>query len=724
MKKVFAIIMLLISFYSFSFSQDQHLVDSLHFLLKKAKQDTARANILYQISVLYWDSDPDKAIGYANKTLALSEKTGYKKGMGNAYNSMGVVNHNKGDYPGAMKFFSKALRICEEIGDKNGTARTNLNYGQIFLDQGNYKEAIRIFTKSINIFSEIGNNHGLATLYLLLGDVYFNQGNYPEALKNYSLSIAISLEINDNNPLTQAYRGLGNTYQEMGNIPEALKYYFNSLKMAEKIGDKYTQSTLYNDFGDLYMSQSEYPEALISLNKALEIKKEIGDNAGVAISLHGIAGVYCEQHNYPEALKNYYAALNIFNELGYNKGIAACYDNIGLINEYRHNYPEALKNYFSGLKINEEIGQRTSISHSNLNIGSVYLLQHKFTNASEYLNKALSIALETGNLDDKKLSYKFLAKLDSAQGNFRQALTHYKLYIAANDSLKNEENTKKIVQHQMQYEFEKKETLAKAEQEKKDASTQKEIQVTKILYASTGGIIIIILLIILLLVQGKRFRSERKTLVLEQRLLRSQMNPHFIFNSLASIQNFVVNHKANEASIYLSRFSQLVRNILDNSTQEHVPLQKEIETIRHYLELQQVRYAGQFTYNLTVDEKIDEESMMIPPMLAQPFIENSIEHGIRYKETPGHIDISFRLEDNMIRFGVEDDGVGREKAREIELQQNRGHPSLSTSITHHRLIKLNKKLKTKIRMEITDLKNTHGEACGTRVTFGIPVVEK
>jgi LytS/YehU family sensor histidine kinase len=202
------------------------------------------------------------------------------------------------------------------------------------------------------------------------------------------------------------------------------------------------------------------------------------------------------------------------------------------------------------------------------------------------------------------------------------------------------------------------------------------------------------------------------------------MNPHFIFNSLASIQNFVVNHKANEASIYLSRFSQLIRNILDNSTEEYVPLQKEIETIQHYLELQQVRYAGQFTYKLSVDAKIDDETMMIPPMLAQPFIENSIEHGVRHKETTGHIDIRFRLEDNLIRFEVEDDGIGREKSREIEMKQGRIHRSLSTSITHDRLVKLNRKLKTKIRMEITDLKNDLGEACGTKVSFGIPLMER
>ena len=135
-------IMLLISFHFYSFSNDQHIVDSLQLLLKRAKQDTVRANILYQISVAYWGVDPDKAIDYANQTLTLSEKAEYKKRIGDAYNSLGVVNTDKGDYTLATEFLLKAIKICEEIDDKPGIAKTSLNYGAILKDQGKYTEAI------------------------------------------------------------------------------------------------------------------------------------------------------------------------------------------------------------------------------------------------------------------------------------------------------------------------------------------------------------------------------------------------------------------------------------------------------------------------------------------------------------------------------------------------------------------------------------------------------
>jgi sensor histidine kinase YesM len=126
-----------------------------------------------------------------------------------------------------------------------------------------------------------------------------------------------------------------------------------------------------------------------------------------------------------------------------------------------------------------------------------------------------------------------------------------------------------------------------------------------------------------------RINAMHEKMLVEQRLFRSQMNPHFIFNSLASVQNFIVKQDDTKASIYLSRFSELVRSILNNSLQEQITLEEEISTIENYLALQKVRFSDQFDYELEVDETLDPESTFVPPMLTQPFIENAIEHGIK-----------------------------------------------------------------------------------------------
>jgi LytS/YehU family sensor histidine kinase len=203
--------------------------------------------------------------------------------------------------------------------------------------------------------------------------------------------------------------------------------------------------------------------------------------------------------------------------------------------------------------------------------------------------------------------------------------------------------------------------------------------------------------------------------------LRSQMNPHFIFNSLSIVQNFIVKHNDAKASIYLSRFSELVRSILNNSSQEQITLEEELATIGNYLALQKVRFSDQFDYELEVDETLDPESTFVPPMLTQPFIENAIEHGIRNLGSKGKIDIRFIRRDDKILLEIEDNGIGREKAEELLRQRDKTHKSMATAITLERIVVLNRKLKRKISLEIVDMKDDHGEAKGTRVVFGVPL---
>jgi sensor histidine kinase YesM len=201
-----------------------------------------------------------------------------------------------------------------------------------------------------------------------------------------------------------------------------------------------------------------------------------------------------------------------------------------------------------------------------------------------------------------------------------------------------------------------------------------------------------------------------------------KMNPHFIFNSLSGIRNFFVTEKPAKASIYLYKFATLVRNILDTSVKEYNTLEKETSTIENYPELHKVRYAGKFEFTIRVDDALDPETIRIPPMLAKPFIENAIEHGIIHSEKMGEIDVEFRLENDVILFEVTDNGVGREKARELEAHLEKDHQSMSTSITIERLAMLNKKRKHKIIFEINDLKDNDGNPAGTFVRFGLPMV--
>jgi len=172
----------------------------------------------------------------------------------------------------------------------------------------------------------------------------------------------------------------------------------------------------------------------------------------------------------------------------------------------------------------------------------------------------------------------------------------------------------------------------------------------------------------------------------------------------------------------LSRFSDLVRNILNSSVFELVALDVEVRVIENYLELQKVRYPERFEYSLEVDPLFDKESLKIPPMIAQPFIENAIEHGFKNKGSTGHLEISFTNVEQKMVLKIKDDGVGRQKAKEQQIKENISHISLATKLTRQRMDILNKKLKEKITLKIIDLEGGSGEPSGTSVIIGFPVI--
>jgi adenylate cyclase len=471
MKKIVTLSLLIFFFQHFAFSQDQHLVDSLQGLLSTANGDTNRIMILFKLSSAYIGNNPDTTMDYTNQALDLSEKIGYKKGIGIAYNILGLIYNDKGDYSQALELHRKALKIREEMGDKPGIA-------------GSY------------------NN---------IGNVYEVQGDYPEALKSYFAALEINQEIGNKPWQAANTNNIGLIYEHLGNYPEALKNYFFSLRICEEIGDKEGIGIIYNNIGIIYKLQGNYSEALENYFASLRISEEMGDKEGSANTYGNIGNIYYYQRNYPEALKNHLASLKIYEEIGGKQGIARAYENMGIVYEELSDYPKALKNYFASLEISMEIGEKLSIASSSVNIGKVYTKQVKNKEASEYLRQGLSMAQEIGNLEYIKESYFGLAALDSSQGNFKKSLEYYKMGIIINDSMFNKENTEKIVQSKMQYEFDKKESLAKAEQEKKDVIAQKELQKQKwVRNGFIGGFAAVLIFAFIFFRQRNKIKREKK----------------------------------------------------------------------------------------------------------------------------------------------------------------------------------------------------------------------
>ncbi|HET6243530.1 MAG TPA: tetratricopeptide repeat protein, partial [Bacteroidia bacterium] len=478
-------------------------IDSLKTLLAKEKTDTTRVKLMNDISSkLINIRDYENALKYADDAINLAKKSssfakgetqrGLQNGIALSLHNIGVVYYYQGNYPEALKNYLASLKIREEFGDKIGIAGSLGNIGLIYFYQGNYPEALKNHLASLKICEEFGDKKGIANSLNNIGLIYYNKGNYPEALKNYLATLKIREELGDKKGITGCLNNIGNIYYYQGNYPEALKNYLASLKIREELGNKNGIARSLANIGSVYSDQGNYPEALKNFLESLKIDEELGDKKGIAGSLNNIGNIYTNQGNYSEALKNHLASLKIYEELGDKNGIASSLNNIGIIYSNQGNYPEALKNYLAALKIQEELGDKKGSANSLNNIGSIYTKTGKAEEGKKYILKSLQLSNEIGALGIVRDNYQAVAQADSALGNHQSALENYKQYIVYRDSLLNEENTKKTMQQQMQYEFGKKEAIAQAEFEKQQQLTAAELEKRNILLVKNKQSLVIL----------------------------------------------------------------------------------------------------------------------------------------------------------------------------------------------------------------------------------------
>jgi len=622
---------------------------------------------------------------------------------------------------GQQEKIDSLLKVLKTAGEDSSKVNSLNSLSTQLWQIGDYDRAKRYADDALTLSQKINYKKGKATAYNNIGVIYDYQGHYSEALDNYFISLKINEEINNKKGRAGCFSNIALIYDEQGLYPDALKNHYASLKIFEEIGDKKGIARTYNNIGLIYKNQGDYDEALKNYFASLKTKQEIGDKMGISVSYNNIGNTYALQENYPEALKNYLASLKLKLEIGDKNGIASSYGNLAIVNYKQGNYPDALKNDFASLKIFEEIGYRQGIAGSFSNIGMVYMKLNQFSEAKKYLDDGLSLSNEIGFKELIINAYEGLTLWDSTTGNYKKAFEHYKMYTLYRDSLFNEENTKKTVQSQMQYDFDKKEAVTKAEQDKKDAVAAAEIKRQALIKNSTlGGIGMVGIFSFFLIVSFNRRRKtsfEKQVAEVEMKALRSQMNPHFIFNSLHSINNYMMDNDKKNASDYLGKFSKLMRMILENSREREVSLEEDLSALELYMQLESMRFENKFTYKIEVADDIDKENTLVPPLILQPFVENSIFHGLQHKGGEGKILIRVQKENNMIICTVEDNGVGRHKAMEMK-EKTAAHKgeSLGMKITNARIDIINKIKKAKASVSLTDLTE------GMRVEVKLPLV--
>ncbi len=676
-------------------SQTDQRREQLRTELRQSDSDTARVRILFRLGNQFIDGPSDSLMHYYSEALLIIEENLQQL----------EKEKDKNDLEELRQFKQLKLRVYIEFGIE-------------YFFRSDYSKALDYYFRALHIAEELDDKETISECHSEIGIVYKNQGKYDLALKHNEEALYYATFVNDSSWTAACYANQGTIYLKKGYYSLALNNYLRALRTFEDLGSKRRMSACYLNIGKIYTEQLDFEQALTYYKRALDIANETGDKVSKTDNYLSMGKTYLLQGKYTIARDYLNLALRTFEETGYSHGMDECYTGIGHTYRMEQQYEKAKGFYQKSLQLSTFENDLPGMANSYNDLAQVEYMKKDFRAALRFANKSLEKARESGNLNALKEAYATLAKINEQQGNDRKALAFYKLFSETKDSLFSESKYRSIREAEAKFETEKKEQQLELLTNKNEVQQLKLSRRRNLLFASGIGIVLV-LLVSYLLIRQNRIKAQQKAIEMEQRLLRSQMNPHFIFNSLIAIQSYIYKNEPLEAGDFLAKFADLVRFTLDHSRVEFVLLADELKMLTAYLDLQVLRFDNKFEYTLTVENEMDTEHLEIPPMFAQPFVENAIEHGLRHKQEKGHLKITYILKnDRYMEIVIEDDGVGREKARDIEKKKK--HRSLAMEITKERLTVLRKKYNYRFTLEVTDLEDENGLCIGTRARITLP----
>jgi tetratricopeptide (TPR) repeat protein len=518
-------------------------------------------------------------------------------------------------------------------------------------------------------------------------------------------------------------------------------FQFKALRIREQYGEKSDIATSLSNIGVLYSNQHDTANALSFFKRANEINIEIKNYASLGNTSNNIGTIYLDKNQNDSAQFYYEIALDNYTKVGNGRGIAVALQNLESVQNNLKNYKNSLEYYAQAQEVLIQINDNISLSSLYLNIGRSYISLKDFYNAKINLDKGLKIACEINSQEWIKTAYRNYYEMYNAMGNYKEALIYHEQYVNLKDSLFNLETNNQLLEIEKKYETEKKEkeiiTLStEVEQEK----TQNELNKLKIKQNELATSRLTIGIIALIIVSGllyilfviKKKSNEKLTLAndeleiekqnIELKALKAQINPHFIFNSLNSIQKHIMDNSKELAQEYLIKFGKIMRSTLENSEEKAIPINDEKELLEMYVELEAKRLKNGINFKIIIDENIDIYNLIIPPMLLQPFIENSIKHGIANLNKKGEINLKMEQDEENIVYTITDNGIGRSaSALQKEKSVQTKHRSMGMEITQNRLRNIWKKYGEQHEIQIADLTDDAGKPLGTSVKLILPL---
>ena len=608
------------------------------------------------------------------------------------------------DLDSSFNLAEKGLELSLNNSDSRAEAHCYNTIGSINFELSKYNLAIESFMKAHNLFKSLEDKDGDYSSLTYLAKTFDASGNTAIAIDRYNEVLDIAEKQNKQKDIDEFEKALSRLYFNSGEYDVALEIFERRRRKAELNGNSEELALIYNHIGNIYDVKNDSAKAFDNYEQGLA---------------NGI------NSNNNEAVQGYYQNVNSF------------FGSRGNVQGQLESNEKAIK-YFS--KEKQKIKKREkqdrneeqeiqmideNLYQSNFNQGQAYLKNAKPLEAIPYLKTSIDIASDIGVLENEVLGYEALFEAYEKVGDYDKALGAYKQFVETKDSLIREQENEKLLALKLEAELSDRDkhiALLKKEaslnhlqfdlalKEKED-----EARVSRIMmYSLAVGISILLISLVIFLRGNKEKKKANKLLLLKS--LRTQMNPHFIFNSLNSVNSFISQSDERSANKYLSEFSRLMRMVLENSKHDFVSLTSELKTLELYLGLEHLRFEDKFDFQFDVKVESSDE-VKVPPMLIQPYIENAVWHGLRYKEKKGMLKVECTESERRLLWIIQDNGIGRSRSKELKTKHQSEGKSTGMKNTEERLRIIKQLYNQDISLSVSDLNQ---DGTGTKVEIEIP----
>lgn len=655
--------------------------------LKKIKVESVnatgyhKADLLNQVAFIYTNPTnyhADSALMWAEQALEFSKRLQYPKGYSRALRlcariSLQLSLPNKG-----LTYYNELYQFATGTNDEIQKAYAILGMGTAQWYQGKFGTAIITIEHAIDVFKSQGIEREIDDATMMLSSILTDMGNYEKAFDVAQRSLRLSMKSGDQANIILSLVQMGFLYRSIGDFETSMEY-FKKAFAYKPPHEEWCYRHLCNRTGDLYLEKKNYDSAYYFYNQSLL------SHAESKTSLLRMA--------------DYWFARNQFSKA----------------NGFYSSVYKDLKNG----------GEGNLVIFALLGMARVERASHNEIKALNYGYEALNYARQRDSKLTLRDAYQLLSSVYEDMQNSDSAFHYYKLFVNEKDDVITDQFKGRL------YAYKQASRISLLESEKR-ISEQKLMGNRMLRNILAGGIFALVVLGMVIFwnislknknekLQHERVEQnlKRRAAELEMQALRAQMNPHFIFNALSSVNRFILKNDPDKASDYLTRFSRLIRLVLVNSQREVIFLEEEIEMLHLYLEMEQLRFKNAFEFTIHCTNHVDASQVTIPPLLVQPFCENAIWHGLMHKEEKGLLDISFSLIDNILSCTITDNGVGREKAAELGSKSAEKIKSLGLQLTRERLALFNEDNNVETSYTIEDIFDNNGKVTGTKVILHI-----